>query len=383
MHVVAARGFDYLVVGAGFAGAVAAERLARVSGKRVHVIDRRPHLGGNAHDRLDAHGILVHPHGPHVFHTNSPEVFAYLSQFTQWRAYEHRVLASVEGQLLPFPINLDTVNRLYGWQLTSDELEAWFASVAEAARGRVATLEHAIVRKVGRDLYEKFFRHATRKEWGVDPSELDAGVTSPVTVRTDRDDRCFPDHYQYMPLHGYTAMFERMLDHPDIVVSLDTDYHEDGPWTDCREIIFTGPIDAFFDYRYGALPYRSVEFRFETHDVPRVQPVAVITWPNEHRYTRVTEFKHLTGQVHAKSTLAYEYPTAHGDPGYPIRCPQSAALFDRYRGLAMETPGVHFIGRLASFQDCSMDQVVAQALALCKRLTGVARTDLALAPAAA
>ena len=252
--------FDYLIVGAGFAGSVLAERLANAAGKRVLIVDKRPHIGGNAYDRYDDAGVLVHPYGPHIFHTNSAEIFEYLSRFTEWRPYQHRVLASVEGQEVPIPINLDTVNRLYGLGLTSFEMEGWLASVAEK-KDRILTSEDAVVSKVGRDLYDKFFRGYTRKHWGLDASELDASVTSRVPTRTNRDDRYFADTYQSMPKHGYTRMFENMLRHPNIKVMLNTDYREVADLIPWGHMIYTGPIDAFFNHRHGKLPYRSLEFR--------------------------------------------------------------------------------------------------------------------------
>src|ERR671932_626274 len=264
--------FDYLIVGAGFAGSVLAERLARGSGKTVLLCDRRNHIGGNAYDHYDAAGILVHKYGPHIFHTNSREVFDYLSQFTEWRPYEHRVRASVDGKLLPLPINLDTINELYGTCFTALDLEEFFESVAEPVE-RIRTSEDVVVSKVGRDLYLKFFRNYTRKQWGLDPSELDASVTARVPTRLNRDDRYFTDSYQAMPLHGYTRMFERMLDHPNVKVMLGTDYREVASVIPYREMIYTGPIDAFFDERFGKLPYRSIEFRFETLNQQRAQPV--------------------------------------------------------------------------------------------------------------
>jgi len=370
--------FDYLIVGAGFGGSVAAERLASVFNKRVLVVDKRDHIGGNAYDHLDAHGVMVHKYGPHIFHTNSLEVLQYLSLFTEWRPYEHRVLASVEGKLLPIPINLDTVNRLYGWELSQEELEGYFLSVAESVPA-VRTSEDVIVGRVGRDLYEKFFQHYTRKQWGLDPSELDAAVTSRVPVRTNRDDRYFTDRYQRMPLHGYTPMFERMLAHPNISVELGVDYRDVMSRVQYREMICTAPIDQFFDHRFGALPYRSLEFVFETRAVDLALPAAVVNWPNEHEYTRVTEFKQLTGQTHAKTTLVYEYPRSDGDPYYPVPRPQNARVYDRYRALADTVSNVHFTGRLGTYRYYNMDQVVAQSLALCTRLTGVRRSELAAA----
>jgi UDP-galactopyranose mutase len=372
--------FDYLVVGAGFAGSTIAERLAADAGKKVLICDRRPHIGGNAYDHHDADGILVHKYGPHIFHTNARSVFDYLSAFTEWRPYQHRVLASVDGQLLPVPINLDTVNRLYGLNLTSFELEKFFESVAEPV-AKVRTSEDVIVSKVGRELYDKFFRNYTRKQWGLDPSELDAMVTARVPVRTNRDDRYFTDTYQVMPLHGYTRMFERMLSHPNIKILLNADYREIKAMIPHREVIFTGPVDEYFGYRLGRLPYRSLNFKFETRNVAVAQAGPVINYPNEQAYTRVTEFKYLTGQEHPKTTLVYEYACAEGDPYYPIPRPENAALYKRYQEVAAATPGVHFLGRLGTYKYYNMDQVVAQALTLYSKLTAMAQDDLAVATA--
>jgi UDP-galactopyranose mutase len=371
--------FDYLIVGAGFAGSVLAERLASQSGKRVLIIDKRPHIAGNMYDHYDDAGILVHRYGPHIFHTNSRAVFDYLSQFTAWRPYEHRVLASVDGQLVPIPINLDTVNRLYGLSLTALEVDAFFASRAEP-RAEVRTSEDVVVGKVGRELYEKFFRGYTRKQWGLDPSELDAAVTARVPTRTNRDNRYFTDTYQAMPRHGYTRLFERLLAHPNIKVMLNADFREVDGLIPYRELIYTGPIDAFFGYRYGALPYRSLEFRFETLDRAVAQPVGTVNYPNEHPYTRITEFKHLTGQEHAKTSLVYEIPCAEGDPYYPVPRPENAALYRRYKALAEAEAGVHFVGRLATYQYYNMDQVVAQALKVYRDIAGRAAVPMAPVP---
>jgi UDP-galactopyranose mutase len=359
--------FDYLIVGAGFAGSVLAERLASQSGKKILIIDTRSHIGGNAYDCYNDDGILIHRYGPHIFHTNSRDVFDYLSQFTQWRSYEHRVLASVDGQLVPIPINLDTVNRLYGLNLTSFQVEEFFASVAEH-KEYILTSEDVVVSKVGRELYEKFFRGYTRKQWGIDPSELDKSVTARVPTRTNRDDRYFTDTYQAMPLYGYTRMFENMLSHPNIKIMLNTDYREIIDAIPYREMIYTGPIDQFFDYRYGKLPYRSLEFKHETLNQPVHQPVAVVNYPNEHLYTRVTEFKYLTGQEHSKTSIVYEYPRAEGDPYYPVPRPENTELYKKYKELADATSSVHFVGRLATYKYYNMDQVVAQALTIYKKL---------------
>jgi UDP-galactopyranose mutase len=359
--------FDYLIVGAGFAGSVIAERLATVAGKSVLLVDRRPHIGGNAFDHYNEHGILVHRYGPHIFHTNSLEVFEYLSQFTEWRPYEHHVLASVDGQLLPMPINLDTLNRLYGLNMNSFEAAKFLASLAEP-RAQLKTSEDVVVSRIGRELYEKFFRNYTRKQWNMDPSELAAAVAARVPVRTNRDNRYFTDTYQAMPLHGYTRMFENMLDHPRIKILLNADFRElqrDIPY---RNLIYTGPVDEFFDFRYGKLPYRSLQFKHETMHREVFQPEAVVNYPNEHAYTRITEFKYLTGQEHPKTSIVYEYPQADGDPYYPIPRTENEVLYKRYKTLAEQTTGVHFVGRLATYKYYNMDQVVAQSLALFKRL---------------
>ena len=366
--------FDYLIVGAGFAGSVLAERLASQLDKRVLVVERRPHIGGNAYDHYDDAGILVHKYGPHIFHCNASRIYDYLSQFTNWRPYQHRVLAYVDGKHVPMPINVDTVNALYGTNYTAFEVEEFFRSVAEP-RERIVTSEDAVVSKVGRDLYEKFFRGYTRKQWALDPSELDASVAARVPARANRDDRYFTDTYQMMPLHGYTRLFERMLDHPNIKLLLNTDYHEISTLIPHRALIYTGPIDEYFDFCYGRLPYRSLEFRFETLDRAVFQQAPVINYPNDYAYTRVTEFKYLTGQQHARTTVVYEYPRADGDPYYPIPRPENNALFQRYKTLADTEPGVHFVGRLATYKYYNMDQVVAQALTVFQRIAGVAASD--------
>ena len=359
--------FDWLIVGAGFAGSVLAERIASQRGESVLIVDRRNHVGGNAYDRFDKAGLLMHQYGPHIFHTNARSIFDHLSKFTAWRPYEHRVLADVDGQLLPIPINLDTVNRLYGLSLEEDEVEAFFASKAEHVP-QVRTSEDVVVSRVGRELYEKFFRGYTRKQWGVDPSQLDKSVTARVPVRTNRDDRYFGDTFQFMPLDGYTRMFETMLAHPRIKVMLQTDYREVRDQIPHRRLIFTGPVDEYFDYRFGRLPYRSLSFEHVTLEREWHQPVAVVNYPQTQPYTRVTEYKHLTGQVHPNTTLTYEYPRASGDPYYPIPMDANAALYKRYETLARATPDVWFVGRLATYRYYNMDQVVGQALATFERI---------------
>jgi UDP-galactopyranose mutase len=330
-------------------------------------VDKRNHIGGNAYDHYDDSGILVHKYGPHIFHTNSERVFDYLSRFTDWRPYEHRVQTSVDGQLVPIPINANTLNKLYNLNMSCLDVESFLASLAEPC-SEIKTSRDVVVSRVGRELYEKFFRNYTRKQWGLDPSELDASVTSRVPVRASRDDRYFTDRFQAMPLRGYTRMFENMLDHPNIRILLNTSYADIQGEVSFRELIFTGAVDEYFEYCYGALPYRSLHFEHRTYDSPLYQPAPVINYPNEHAYTRVTEFKYLTGQEHPRTSVVFEYPRSEGDPYYPIPQPANAALYQRYKMLADTLPNVHFAGRLGTYKYYNMDQVVGQALALFEKL---------------
>jgi UDP-galactopyranose mutase len=362
--------YDHLIVGAGFAGAVLVERLAAEAGHRVLVVDRRPHVGGNTYDEYDAAGVLVHRYGPHIFHTNCAAVCEYLSRFTAWRPYEHRVLADVDGLLVPMPINRHTVGRLLGRDMSSADAAAYFAEVAES-NGRCRTAEDVVVGQVGPMLYGRLYQTCTRKQWGLDPSALDARVTRRLPMRTDDDDRSFTDRFQAMPANGYTRLFERMLARPNIGLALDTDFRALPAPVTYDQLVYSGPIDEFFEHRHGALPYRSLDFRPATLDVPRHLPAAVVNHPTAtHAYTRVTEFTQITGQVHDRTTLAYEYPTDVRDPYYPVLHDDSRATLERYRLAAAQTPSVHFTGRLGTFPYYNMDEVVAQSLALFARLTG-------------
>ena len=362
-----------LVVGAGYAGSIMAERLASQRGYRVLVIDRRGHIAGNAHDYYDAHGVLVHKYGPHIFHTKSGKVVDYLSQFTDWRPYEHRVVARVDGMFVPMPINRTTINRLYGLSLgTDEEVERFLARRAEPI-DYVRTSEDVVVAKVGRELYEKFFRGYTRKQWQRDPSELHSSVCARIPVRTNEDDRYFTDPFQKMPSDGYTAMFERILDHPLIDVELETDYDDVKDEVEYDHLVYTGPIDRFFGFRFGALPYRSLEFELRNAATPGggyLLPATSINEPSEDvPYTRTTEFRWMTGQEqHPSSTVAVEYPRSEGDPYYPIPRDDTRALYRRYEALAARLPDVTFVGRLARYQYLNMDQVVGQALSAANKL---------------
>jgi len=360
--------FDYLIVGAGLAGATMAERLATQCNKKILLVDKRNHIGGNTYDYYNKDGILVHKYGPHIFHTNCKEIFEYLGHFTEWRPYEHRVLASVDGMLVPIPINLNTINQLYGLNLSSDEVDAFLQQKAEK-KERILTSEDVVVNKVGRELYEKFFKGYTKKQWALDPSELDASVTARIPTRNNKDNRYFTDTYQAMPLQGYTKMFEKMLDHPNIKVMLNTDYKEIVNDIQYDQMIYTGPVDYYFDYCYGRLPYRSLEFKFETIEQDKFQAAGTVNYPNEHLYTRVTEFKYLTGQQHPKTSIVFEYPKDNGDPYYPVPRKENEALYKKYQALANSKEGVYFTGRLATYRYYNMDQVVAQSLALFKKIT--------------
>jgi UDP-galactopyranose mutase len=286
----------------------------------------------------------------------------YLSAFTDWRFYEHRVRAKVGEQLVPIPINIDTVNRVYGLSLDESTIESFYESVREP-RSPVKTSEDVVLNAVGRDLYEKFFRGYTRKQWGLDPSELSAQVTARIPTRTNRDDRYFTDDFQHMPLDGYTRMFERMLDHRNIRVEVGTDFFAMRDRIRAKHVVYTGPIDAYFDYCFGKLPYRSIRFEHEhVPSTPQYQEVGVVNFPTDYDYTRITEFKHLTGQTHSGTSIVREYPCDDGDPYYPVPRPENEVRFKQYEALAKNTPDVSFVGRLAQYRYYNMDQCVGAAL---------------------
>jgi len=361
--------YDYLIVGAGFAGSILAERLASQHGARVLLIDRRPHIGGNAYDEKNSDGILYHKYGPHIFHTNSEQVVEYLSQFTKWRPYEHRVLAQARGQLVPIPINRTTLNMLFDAKLETDEDAAAFLAARAEPVEDIQTSEDVVINAIGRELYELFFRGYTRKQWDLDPSQLDKQVTSRIPTRTNTDDRYFTDSFQAMPLDGYTAMFEKMLDNPLIEIRTGVDFRDVRDEVEAGHIVYTGPIDEYFDFCFGKLPYRSLKFDHKTIDQERYQPVGTVNYPSpDVPYTRISEYKHLTGQQAPRTTITYEYPSAEGDPYYPIPREENQLLFKRYEALADATEGVTFVGRLATYRYYNMDQIVGQALAMFRRI---------------
>jgi len=355
--------FDYLIVGAGLAGSVMAERLASQQNKKILIVEKRNHIGGNAYDEYDENGILVHRYGPHIFHTNSKKVFDYLSQFTEWRLYEHKVLAKLNGELYPIPINRITLNNLYNLSLqTEKDVQEYYNSVMEK-RNPVRNSEDIIVNQVGHDLFEKFFRHYTKKQWNLEPKELSPTVCGRIPVRTNDDCRYFTDKYQFMPKNGYTKMFAKMLNHKNIELTLNTDYKKIINDVKFDKMIYTGPIDYFFDYQFGKLPYRSIRFEYESFAQEYYQSTAQINYvDNNQNYTRVVEHKYLSDQKTEKTTISFEYSQADGEPFYPVPTMESKELYEKYKLESQKLNSVKFIGRLAEYQYYNMDQVVASAL---------------------
>jgi len=359
--------YDYLIVGAGFAGLTCARKLAD-DGNKVLVIDKRDHIGGNAYDKLDEHGILIHPYGPHIFHTNSKRIVEFLSKFTDWRFYEHRVLAKVASEYYPIPINRQTINKVFGLQLSESEAET-FLNTQKINKSPIKNSEDLVLSSVGNKLCDMFFRGYTRKQWDLDLSELSAGVAARIPTRVNDDDRYFTDQYQFMPSHGYTAMFERMIQSENIEVSLGVDFLANKADFSYKKLIFTGPIDSFYGHKFGKLPYRSLRFEHEHfHNCNLYQSVGTINFPNEQLFTRITEFKHLTGQKKSGTSIVREYSQTNGDPYYPIPNSQNEVIYKKYQVLADNDKDVYFVGRLAQYRYYNMDQVVASALSLCDKI---------------
>lgn len=354
---------DYLIVGAGLSGCVLAEQLAGRSGKKVLIVDKRDHIGGNCYDYYDRSGILVHKYGPHYFRTDDKKVLDYLSQFTDWYHHQYKILVNVEGRYVPFPINLDTINDLYGLSLSSAELEVFFEKIRKPLK-EIQTSQDVIINQVGQELYEIFFKGYTRKQWGMDPSELGASVCGRIPIRLNRDARYFNARYQVMPKYGYTQMFKKLINHPNIHLLLKTNFNVLKDRLPYKYLIYTGPIDEFFDYQFGPLPYRSLRFEFETLDREWFQPVSQVNFPNDYDFTRIVEIKHATGQVHPKTTIVREYPTDEGEPFYPVPKPQNQTLYEKYRAEGDKLENVFFIGRLAQYKYLNMDEIVARALDL-------------------
>ncbi len=362
--------WDYLIVGAGFAGAVLAERLASQCGATCLVIDKRDHIAGNAHDRYDRAGVLLHAYGPHYFRTNSDRIVQYLSQFTDWHHVEYKILSWTHGRFWQFPINLNTFEQLLGRPSTTEEMEATLAQW-RIPIDHPKNSEEVILSQVGERLYEMFFKNYTRKQWRRDPRDLDASVCGRIPIRTNRDDRYLSEKFQALPAKGYTAMFERLLAHEKIKLALDTDYREARSQVSYKHLIYTGPVDEYFEHCFGPLPYRSLRFEAETIEMELFQPAMQINYPNDHDFTRIVEAKHFTGQKHPATTIVREYPEDFGpgrEPYYPIPAPDAKSLYQRYADRAAAEADVTFVGRLATYRYYNMDQVVGMALAEFEKL---------------
>jgi UDP-galactopyranose mutase len=363
---------DWIVVGAGFAGAVLAERIATQLGQKVLLVDKRNHIGGNAYDEHDENGVLVHKYGPHIFHTNGKRIFDHLSKFTDWRPYHHRVLAMVDGQKVPVPFNLNSLYALFPHRYAERLEDALIQNYGFNVKVPILKMRESTnddLKFLADYIYDKVFYGYTTKMWEMEPEQLSAAVTGRVPVYISRDDRYFQDTYQAMPTMGYTAMFRRMLDHPNIKVMTNVDYREVVEEVTFKKMVYSGPIDSYFDFMHGELPYRSLQFAFETKNQARVQEVGTINYPNEYDFTRITDQKILTGQEGLpNSTLITEYPQAYvrgvNDPYYPIPCDANKEQYSLYAREAKKLEGhVYFAGRLADYQYYNMDQVVGRALA--------------------
>ncbi|MBO5198988.1 MAG: UDP-galactopyranose mutase [Lachnospiraceae bacterium] len=355
--------YHYVIAGAGLSGLTIAERIASELNEKVLVVEKRSHIGGNVYDSYNEEGILIHNYGPHIFHTNDEGVYRYLSRFTKWNDFWHRVLSYVDGNLVPMPVSVETINRLYNLSLSCGEIEAFLSSRA-IPMDEVKTSRDVALSKVGTDLYEKLFMNYTRKQWGVDPSELDTSVISRIPVRTNRDTRYFADRYQGMPKYGYTRMCENMIANPNIKLMLNTDFEEIRDEITYDYLIYTGPTDAYYHYKYGKMAYRSLNFVFETYDMESYQEAPVVNYPNDYDFTRITEFKKLTWQDHKKTTILKEYPCAEGEPYYPFPTKEYQEQFLKYREEMEKETNVYFLGRLAQYRYFNMDAVVRQALDL-------------------
>ncbi len=354
---------NYLIVGAGLAGLTFANLLAQNENNKILIVEKRHHIGGNAYDSYDENHILIHNYGPHIFHTNNQKVWNYLSQFTKWHDYQHRVLSFVDGQLIPMPITLETINQLYNTNLSQGEMVDFIEGQKEKV-AQIKSSEDVALSNAGRDIYEKFFMNYTTKQWGVPPSELDPAVISRIPFRFNRDTRYFTDRYQGIPKAGYTKMCEQMIDHPNIKVMLNTDYKEIKAAIDYDTMIYTGPIDYFYDHQFGKLKYRSVHFEMENHDCESFQDTAVVNYPNDYDFTRITEYKKMTGQKNLKTTIMKEFPGDGDEPFYPFPTKKWQELYQLYKAKAETETNVIFAGRLAEYRYYNMDAVVDQVMQL-------------------
>lgn len=358
--------YDIIIVGAGISGITLAERYA-ASGKKVLILEKRDHIGGNCYDYYNADGILISKYGAHLFHTNLEDVWEYIHKFSKWYPYEHKVKSFVDGKLVPVPVNITTVNMLFNETLkTESEMQSWLKKKVEPITNPKNSEESALSR-IGRELYEKMFKTYTKKQWDLWPSELEPSVMDRIPVRTNFDDRYFSDKYQALPKNGYTKLFERMLEHSNITVMVNTDYLQvKESFMNYEKLFFTGPIDSFFNDKYEKLQYRSIRFEFETYDKEYFQSNSVINYPNDFDFTRVVEYKYFTGQKHPKTTISREYSTWEGEPYYPVPSQRNREVYVLYQKEAekLEKEGIYFVGRLANYKYFNMDQAFKNALDL-------------------
>jgi len=363
---------DWLIVGAGFTGAVLAEQISTRRGEKVLLVEQRDHIGGNAYDQLDEHGVWVHRYGPHIFHTNAEAVWNYVSRFTSWRLYWHKVLGMVDGQAVPIPFNLNTLDALFPSAYAQQVADTLIAAYGYGQKVPILKLRESTdpkLRQLADFIYDKIFKNYTMKQWALTPEELGPSVTARVPVVISRDDRYFQDTYQGMPQHGYSELFRRLLRQPKIHVLLNTRFQDIQSEIHATKIIFTGPIDEYFEHCFGPLPYRSLDFHFHHAPQAQQQAAATINYPNEFAFTRISEFKQLTGQHCEGTTWIEEYPQPYcrgkNDPYYPIPQEANRALLRQYQQQAAKLAGkVWFAGRLGDYQYYNMDQAVARALHL-------------------
>lgn len=379
--------FDSIVIGAGFAGSVIARELAE-NGEKVLVMEQRDHIGGNCYDVEDEHGILIHQYGPHIFHTSKEEVYEYLSKFTEWYSFRHEVVGNVHGKLLPIPFNLNTIEKVYGEEKAKVLKKELIEAYGEGARVPILELKNnpsRDIQEIAQFVYENIFLRYTMKQWGQKPEEVDSSVTARVPVVLSYDNSYFGDKYQGMPKDGYTSLFEKMLDHPNITVRLQTKAEEvlsiptsgnvsfmGEPFT--GKVVYTGPIDELFDCRFGRLPYRSLDFVFEHYNQDYYQSNSVVNYTVSEEYTRITEFKYLTGQKKKDSTtIMKEYPRSYTGaegqiPYYAIMNDTNQALYQKYVNLLKDVPNFYLVGRLAEYKYYNIDAIVERALKVAEQI---------------
>ena len=357
---------EVIVVGAGFSGAVSARLLAE-SGRRVLVIERLNHIGGHCYDYQNEYGMTVHQYGPHIFHTRKKTVWDFLNRFSSFHYYQHRVLSYAQGNYYPFPINLDTLNQVFGTHLNVNEIDEFLKKEISRYSNDESSenFESAVISQVGQRLYELFFKNYTIKQWERDPKELSAQLAKRIPIRKNRDNRYFSDPYQGIPEKGYTALIQQILKHPNISVLTNTDYFSIRDRFSPSLTVYTGELDKYFDYQYGKLEYRSLELEFKHYNREYYQPVATVNYPNDYDWTRITEFKHFLDEKSEKTTVCFEYPKATGEPYYVVLNEENLKKREQYmRDVEeLEKKGAFlFTGRLAEYQYYNMDQAVLNAV---------------------